>query len=124
MRGFLLSIRLTYGSEGAIIDVSLVESGSVARYLPLLCTKKYTIRKNMHSFSVQIPEGWEVGETLHKVAENCDRFKGNTREGTFEKMGVTGEYNITGRTCYIRITDKPWLADYDTIEKKIREFFS
>lgn len=39
-------------------------------------------------------------------------------------MGVTGEYNITGRTCYIRITDKPWLADYDTIEKKVKEFFS
>lgn len=78
----------------------------------------------MHSFSIEIPEGWEVNEILHKVARNCDAFKGNTEEGTFQKMGVTGEYNITGRTCYIRITDKPWLADYETIEKKVKEFFS
>ena len=78
----------------------------------------------MYSFSVQIPADWDIKETLMKVAQQCDAFQGTVESGRFKKTGVTGEYNITGQTCYIRITDKPWLADYGMIEKKVREFFS
>lgn len=46
------------------------------------------------------------------------------KDNSFTISGVTGYFSKSGRVLNIRITDKPWLASWGTIERKLNEFFN
>ena len=44
-------------------------------------------------------------------------------DGSFEVKGVKGRFSLNGDSLTIVVTDKPWLASWGMIEKKLDEFF-
>ena len=70
---------------------------------------------------------FQIETTEKKIAEGENLIREN--EGTiytdnsFEVSGVRGFYRFEDGILIIHITDKPWLASWDMIRDKIKEFF-
>ena len=71
-----------------------------------------------------------ISTTKSKIAEGENLIRNNDgvcrSDGSFEVQGVEGSYyfNEDEKVLTINVTDKPWLASWDMIEKKIKEFFA
>lgn len=82
-------------------------------------------------FNVQV-QG-DLQEALNKVSQAAAnegvQFRGNTQNGSFSGMGVTGSYLVSGGnivTVSISSIGFPaaMMYDYNSLSRKIREFFS
>lgn len=63
----------------------------------------------------------QVEKAKQAIEENGGMLNG---DNSFSIMGVTGHFYRNGRVLTVRITDKPFLASWGTIERKLTEFFS
>ncbi len=70
---------------------------------------------------------YQIQTTAEKVlnGEELIRQNGGTiyTNDTFVISGVSGKYHFENNVLTIVITDKPWLASWDMIEEKIKQFF-
>ena len=61
-----------------------------------------------------------------KVEEGRQMIKqqgGSISDTSFEVKGVSGRYAKDGNDLIVVIDDKPWLASWDLIKSKLKEFF-
>ena len=63
----------------------------------------------------------QVDKAKKAIEDNGGMINGDS---SFSIMGVTGHFYKIGRVLTVRITDKPFLASWGTIERKLTEFFS
>lgn len=73
---------------------------------------------------------YTIATTKNKVLEGEKAIQKNGgdvwNDNSFEVKGIKGSYMFddNSRVLTIEVTDKPWLASWDMIEEKIKEFFA
>lgn len=64
-----------------------------------------------------------LDKAKNMAAKNNFNISGDIDSGTFSGRGVSGFYNIDGRSLSVTVTEKPWYAPWSKVESSITEFF-
>lgn len=83
-----------------------------------------------HKFSFSISgDATSVVQNVEKQLRAAGgKFSGNASGGSFEGKSplgqIEGRYEVVGNLVTVTITKKPFVVPHQTVESKIREYFS
>ena len=80
-----------------------------------------------HTFTIPL-NGRSPSELIAKAknaaGQSGAEFTGDERNGSFNTNEVAGSYEITGGYALITMTKKPFIAPWNMVEARVREFFA
>jgi hypothetical protein len=80
-----------------------------------------------HTFTIPL-DGRSASELIRKAKNAAGQsggvFVGDERKGSFSTKEVAGSYEISGGYALITMTKKPFIAPWNLVEAKVREFFA
>jgi hypothetical protein len=65
-----------------------------------------------------------IAKKKNAAAQSGADFTGDERNGSFNTNEVAGSYEIAGGYALITMTKKPFIAPWNLVEAKVREFFA
>jgi hypothetical protein len=65
-----------------------------------------------------------IGKAKNAAAQSGAVFTGDERNGSFSTNEVAGGYEISGDYALITMTKKPFIASWNLVEARVREFFA
>jgi hypothetical protein len=65
-----------------------------------------------------------IGKAKNAAAQSGAVFVGDERNGSFSTNEVAGSYEINGGYALITMTKKPFIASWNLVEARVREFFA
>lgn len=84
-------------------------------------------KKRIMAKTFDIPFSGEAASVFQHAKHAADEagatLKGDENRGTFSGKGIEGNYEVSGQTVHVTVTQKPAIVSDSAIESRLREFF-